>query len=125
MAPPRRSACLAAVWLGTGTILSIAGCAEMPPPINTAGHRCPSWWDFPRSSQTNADSPYLGCVSASNLRAMLADPADLTRGRPLGPTDANRQALAIENYQQGKVKPLQGSGSMSPSSSGSSSGGGQ
>jgi len=66
---------------------------------------------------SNANSLHLGCVSADNLRAMVANPADLQRGRPLGPADADRVSQAFEVYQQGKIKPLAGSGSMNLQSS--------
>ena len=38
---------------------------------------------------------------------MVADPADLQRGRPLGPADATREAEAIVRYRTDKVKELQ------------------
>jgi type IV pilus biogenesis protein CpaD/CtpE len=99
----------------------MSGCASAPPPpdLYTASG-CPRWWQFPVDRYSNADSPYLGCVTAVNLRAMVAVPADLDRGRPLGRADAERESRAIEAYQQGKIKPFQGSGSMSPQTSGGS-----
>jgi len=102
-------------------LLVVSGCASEPPlpPLGRdAGRSCPQWTLFPVNRYSNADSPYLGCVSAVNLRAMVADPADLERGRPLGPADGERQTGAIEAYRQGKIKPFQGAGASSPSSSG-------
>jgi type IV pilus biogenesis protein CpaD/CtpE len=109
--------------LSTGITLAMAGCASEPshpPPVQYIGADCPQWWQFPADHHSNADSPYLGCVTAINFRAMVADQADLERGRPLGRGDAERESRAIEAYQQGKVKPFQGSGSMSPQTSGGS-----
>jgi hypothetical protein len=51
--------------------------------------------------------PPPGCANAANLEAMVADPADLLRGRRPGPADGAAAALAIERYRQGLVTPLQ------------------
>lgn len=37
---------------------------------------------------------------------MVADPADLPAGRPLGPADGTREADAILRYRTDKVRPL-------------------
>lgn len=50
--------------------------------------------------------PDLGCASAANLVAMVADPADLAEGRPLGPADGVREAEAVVRYRTDKVRPL-------------------
>jgi len=113
-----------------GIIAVIAGCAGKPVATltKTDGPTCPQWAQFPADHHTAADSPYLGCVTAANLRATLANPADLVRGRPLGPADGTRETLAVEAYQQGKVKAFQGTsasgGGGSAQSGGSTSGGG-
>jgi type IV pilus biogenesis protein CpaD/CtpE len=41
----------------------------------------------------------VGCANAANLTAMVADPADLTRGRALTPGSAARAAKAVETYE--------------------------
>jgi type IV pilus biogenesis protein CpaD/CtpE len=64
--------------------------------------------NFPTQRTSNADSPWLGCVSDANLRAMLDDPSDLERGRPLGPADGDRESLGVEDYKAGKTKGGQG-----------------
>ena len=123
MITPRHGLRITAATLATCIVLAITGCANAPPPQPPAqysGSGCPPWWQFPADRYSNADSPYLGCVTAVNLRAMLADPADLERGRPLGRADAERESRAIEAYQQGKIKPFAGGGSMSPQTSGGS-----
>ena len=43
---------------------------------------------------------------ALNLRENAANPADLERGRSLGPADGQRETLAVETYQLNKVKPF-------------------
>ena len=111
----------AAMMFGGGIVLAISGCASAPPPPRPglhAGRDCPQWTLFPVDRFSNADSPYLGCVSASNLRAMVANPEDLDRGRPLGPADGDRATRAIETYRAGPIKPFQGSGASGPTSSG-------
>lgn len=116
----------AAKMLGIGTILAVSGCADEPlaAPFQTSERPCPQWVAFRAGDHSNADSPYLGCVSAANLRAMVEKPEDLERGRQLGPANGEREAKAIETYRQGKVAPLQGSGAMSPQISVPGSGGG-
>jgi type IV pilus biogenesis protein CpaD/CtpE len=109
MAGPLRST---ARLLCTGIVLAASACAPLPVP--TAQQPCPQWVLFPPDYFSNADSPYLGCVVATNLRANAADPADLERGRPLAPANGERETRAVEAYEQGKIKPFQGSGSMSP-----------
>lgn len=51
---------------------------------------CPNWEAPQGASWTNAPSPNLGCATAQNLAAMLADPTDLTEGKKPGPTPADR-----------------------------------
>jgi len=116
----------AMLWIGVALVGS--GCAlqhEPPLPVPTAARPCPPWVLFPANSHSNADSPYLGCSTAVNLRAMVANPADLERGRPLGPADGSRETLAVENYQQGKVKPFSSSGSATAGGSSTSAGSGR
>ena len=56
---------------------------------------------------------------------MVADPADLVRGKPLGPANGRRETLGVESYQDGKLKTLMGQETASPTVMGvsSSSGG--
>jgi len=125
MTTPSHSLRAASIVLGIVIVLAISGCASEParPPAQTSERPCPLWLDFPANHHSNADSPYLGCVSDVNLRAMVADPADLERGRQLGPADGEIETRAIEAYQQGKVKSFQGSGTTNSSTSSSSSSG--
>jgi hypothetical protein len=48
----------------------------------------------------------LGCATLNNLAHMVADPADLGPGRPLGAADAVRESESIVRYRTGKVTPL-------------------
>ncbi len=116
----------AATMLAAVMMLSVFGGASdaAPPPAPTAEQPCPPWVKFPTDHHSNADSLYLGCANTANLRAMVADPADLEHGRPLGPADGNRETRAVETYQQGKVKAFGDSGPMAPSITMTTAGGG-
>ncbi len=48
----------------------------------------------------------FGCSTTNNLSVMVADPADLERGRVLEPADAERGALSIRRYRVGEEEPL-------------------
>lgn len=114
---------LAAVTaLGVCAALIVPGCSveRAPGPVQTTAQVCPQWTDFPADHHGNADSPYLGCSATANLQATVANPADMERGRPTGPASGERQTLAVEAYQQGKIKPFQGTGASGGGSSQSS-----
>jgi pilus assembly protein CpaD len=65
---------------------------------------CPDWSRDPAFDARNLPLANLGCATAVNLGLMIADPADLVRGRGLGPADGEREAEAIERYRTGKVQ---------------------
>jgi pilus assembly protein CpaD len=67
---------------------------------------CPDWSRDPAFDPRNLPLSNLGCANAVNLGLMVADPADLERGRPLGPADAVRESEAIVRYRTDKVKEL-------------------
>jgi len=46
--------------------------------------------------------PNFGCVTASNLAAMVADPRDLVAPRTQDPLDAGRRQTVLEGYRQGQ-----------------------
>ena len=48
----------------------------------------------------------IGCANAANLGLMVANPADLVRGRALRPADGEAAALSIQRYRAGQVWPL-------------------
>jgi type IV pilus biogenesis protein CpaD/CtpE len=88
--------------------------------MSTAIQPCPQWAEYPLDIHSGQDSPYLGCTTEYNLRAMVANPEDLQHGRALGPADAERESNAVEAYREGKVKPFAGgTASGSTTSSGS------
>lgn len=49
----------------------------------------------------------FGCANTNNLGVMVANPADLERGRPLEPADAEAHSLPILRYRIGEPKPLE------------------
>ena len=120
MTGPRGKLRSTAKVLWVGVALAASGCADDPAslPVPTAANPCPLWVLFPPSYFSNADSPYLGCSMAVNLRASVANPTDLEIGRPLGPANGERETLAVEAYQQGKIKPLPATSSTSINASG-------
>jgi type IV pilus biogenesis protein CpaD/CtpE len=85
--------------------LAQTGCTDPASlPVPTAAQPCPPYVLFPAALYSEADSPYIGCTVAVNLRTQAERPADLDHGRPLGPADGQRETLAVETYQQGKIK---------------------
>lgn len=63
-------------------------------------------WDRTAALHGQQLLPDLGCATAANLVAMVADPADLAEGRPLGPADGVREAEAVVRYRTDKVRAL-------------------
>lgn len=61
----------------------------------------------PLEPETPDFTATFGCSTAYNLGVMVADPADLERGRELDPADAERASAAIRRYRVGEEKPLQ------------------
>jgi type IV pilus biogenesis protein CpaD/CtpE len=117
-------------WLtlvyGVALILSFAGCA-----VDDGGHgerpqarACPLWVDFPEDDHSNADSPYLDCISRINLVNMLEAPADLEQGRSLGPSSGEREAVVLKDYDQNKSTTFKDINAPAPPPPGSGSSGG-
>lgn len=67
---------------------------------------CPDWSRDPRLDRSNLPLSNIGCANATNLGLMVADPADLARGRDLGAADATREAEGVVRYRTDKVKKL-------------------
>jgi type IV pilus biogenesis protein CpaD/CtpE len=67
---------------------------------------CPDWTRSPAFDPRNLPSSNLGCANAVNLGLMIADPADLAQGHPLGPADGIREAEAVVRYRTDKVNEL-------------------
>jgi pilus biogenesis lipoprotein CpaD len=68
---------------------------------------CPDWSRDPAETTLNLPLSNLGCATLTNLGRMVADPADLARGRAMGPADGVREAEAIVRYRTDKTKALQ------------------
>jgi pilus assembly protein CpaD len=66
---------------------------------------CPNWSSPPGAEYTNAHTSNWGCAAATNLGLMVASPADLVSGRPLGPTEGMPAASAVQRYLNDRVKP--------------------
>jgi type IV pilus biogenesis protein CpaD/CtpE len=60
----------------------------------------------------------LGCTNRANLRAMVADPADLDHGRVLTPASGTHEALGVEAYNKGQVKALGADDQSGPTTTG-------
>ncbi len=89
--------------------------------------RCPDWSKPEADNSTNSPSSNFGCATESALAMMVADPADLVRGKPTGPADGAVLARGAEMYRSGGLaKSLASSSGYSSSglSGGSGSGGG-
>ncbi|NQU69981.1 MAG: hypothetical protein HQ514_05495 [Rhodospirillales bacterium] len=65
--------------------------------------RCPDWTKQPGQDIANRRSSNFGCATTSNLGLMVADPGDLVQGAPMGPSDGEKGALAINKYRNDKV----------------------
>lgn len=83
---------------------------------------CGDWRRPPNATFANAAGPNFGCATAFNHGAMVADPADLVRGRTTGPAFGEHDVPAIQRYNRGQVTPLAdtttsnlGGGSAAPS----------
>jgi pilus assembly protein CpaD len=66
--------------------------------------QCPNWSKYPPLGYTNTHASNFGCTTAVDLALMVANPADLAEGRPLGPADANPAVSAVQRYQTDKVQ---------------------
>ena len=74
---------------------------------------CPNWSKNPPLDYTNVHASNFGCTTATNFARMVASPADLAEGRPLGLADAIPAAAAVQRYQSDKIQ-LPGSSGLGP-----------
>jgi pilus assembly protein CpaD len=65
--------------------------------------QCPDWSKPEGDDFTNTPPSNYGCATASNLGLMVANPADLVRGTPGGPADADFVARGIQRYRSGEI----------------------
>lgn len=71
---------------------------------------CVPWSQFHSGAgQNNGASPRLGCASASNLAAMIADPGDLLANRTADGGDAGRIQTGIDQLRAGELAKASGS----------------
>jgi pilus assembly protein CpaD len=78
---------------------------------------CPNWSKTAGTDFGNSLASNYACATQTNLGQMVASPADLVSGQPLGPAAGAPAVLAVQRYMTDKVKAL-------PSSSGGGGGGG-
>lgn len=62
---------------------------------------CGDWSHNAADTSSNMTMPNFGCATQHNLAAMVADPRDLVAPRALGPADATRRAVVMQNYEKG------------------------
>ena len=63
--------------------------------------KCGVWPEKVPNSFDNAQYQNYGCAYQQNIAAMVANPADFVRPRPLEPANGERRAKVISDYQQG------------------------
>jgi pilus assembly protein CpaD len=66
---------------------------------------CPNWSKSPGTDFTNSFASNFACANQTNLGQMVASPADLVSGQPLGPTAGAPAVTAVQRYMTDKVKP--------------------
>ncbi len=85
--------------------------------VEAYGPDCNKNWDNLSATGANSVSKHFGCAQAANLAAMVADPRDLIRPAPEGPSDATRRGVVLGKYRKGEssstVKDEQASGAVS------------
>ena len=65
---------------------------------------CPNWSKPPASDFTNMRMSNFGCATVSNMGEMVANPADLVGGRPVGLAEGKPAAAAVNRYSNDKVE---------------------
>ena len=85
----------------TDTALAFDGVSVRVGRTVVTAPRCPDWSKPEADNPTNSPSSNFGCATESSLALMVADPADLVRGKPGGPADAVVLARGAEMYRAG------------------------
>ena len=67
---------------------------------------CPDWSKRSESNHDNLPPSNFGCATERNLGLMVADPADLVRGRDYSGQDGSAAVNGIQRYRAGKIPPL-------------------
>ncbi len=84
-------------------LVLLCGCAEHDrKPLAVERAAAP---DCPNTMGSTAGL-VIGCTNRANLRAMVADQADLDHGHALSPASGTQEARGVEAYKLGKVKNL-------------------
>jgi len=82
---------------GRAVTIKLARYVVVPP-------QCPDW-DATFQGKPLAGKPSrFGCINASALGAMIANPADLVQGESAGRGDADYLVRGLEQYRAGKAK---------------------
>lgn len=68
--------------------------------------QCPTWNHELFDGLENQAPQRYGCADMYNLGLMVANPADLVKGRTPDPADANTGILGVERYRSDKKKNL-------------------
>jgi pilus assembly protein CpaD len=63
---------------------------------------CGNWPTNLANEPRNLPYPNFGCAQQHNLAAQIANPADLLGPRTMAPADADRRAVVMDRYRQGK-----------------------
>ncbi|HEX3700478.1 MAG TPA: CpaD family pilus assembly lipoprotein [Phenylobacterium sp.] len=103
MSPPFRSLTLAWALSLTAGLSAHAQAPAPAQPAGVVGDPC----DAPVNRDEADAVEGLGCATRSNLRAMVADPADLVRGAPATPPRGDAALAAAHRHRLGQVKPLE------------------
>lgn len=64
---------------------------------------CGNWSENLAVTTRNRLSPNFGCAYQHNLAAMVADPRDFERARPLGPASTERRGVVRDKYIRGEI----------------------
>ncbi len=108
----RRAAALSSELLRHGIIPSMRPLASVPrdQAIIDVGRYlvtfppCPNWSKPPASDFGNTLMSNHGCATVSGLGQMVANPADLVTGRPVGPAEGGPAVAAMKRYLTDKVE---------------------
>jgi len=107
----QRTASVAAVLLHYGVVVNAAPIGQVP--ANHASIEvtrtlvtlppCPNWSKPSYSDFGNQPSSNFGCANETNLGMMVANPADLASGLPVGPSAGQPASAAVNRYLNDKV----------------------
>ncbi|MHA1538569.1 MAG: CpaD family pilus assembly lipoprotein [Alphaproteobacteria bacterium] len=82
---------------GKAVTIKLARYVVVPP-------NCPDWDAALQGRALDGKPSRFGCMNASSLGAMVANPGDLVEGRTSGAGDAEYLILGLDQYRAGKAK---------------------